>query len=384
MRRYTILTLLMVVIMCSNTITVFADTKSDLKILLGIAIDQDGKVVYAEDSELEAILSKIERIEYKNNQTRMLELSKQIVANEGISLAEKLESLDKEMKILVDAYTESFTSNQHPEVVLETLEKIRELESAMDYGQAQTATNFQLSDYIDPTPWEAEYYRLVENNEILSKETDIGSVKDGLLWPLNSNIYITSLYGLRRDPFEPEIYRWHRGLDIAAPMGTDILAQLNGVVSRVYTTETGGKSVEIIHTDGLITRYLHQSRTVVSPGQQVVQYQKIGEVGSTGRSTGPHLHIELIIDGTHYNPIALYGEAGRDALEKYLEGRQEYYAELNSGTTTPENENSTKTTYDSQIETFYDGDDYEEGEYIEIKLDENSVLEHIGIIKEKE
>ncbi|MBE7042973.1 MAG: M23 family metallopeptidase [Ruminococcaceae bacterium] len=112
---------------------------------------------------------------------------------------------------------------------------------------------------------------------------------------------ITSQFGERTDPLN-ESAAWHTGLDIAANTGTPIQASACGEV--IYAGELGGYglAVKICHPDGLVTLYGHCSELFVAQGQQVVAGDTIAAVGSTGRSTGPHLHFE-IIDGTQYlNP----------------------------------------------------------------------------------
>ncbi|MEM6521539.1 MAG: peptidoglycan DD-metalloendopeptidase family protein [Cyanobacteria bacterium P01_C01_bin.70] len=121
---------------------------------------------------------------------------------------------------------------------------------------------------------------------------------DGYMWPTQG--VLTSGYGWRWG-------RMHRGVDIAGPVGTPIYAAGAGVVVTSGWNSGGyGNMVDIRHPDGSLTRYAHNSRLMVSPGQQVRQGQQIAEMGSTGYSTGPHLHFEIHIpnQGT-VNPIAL-------------------------------------------------------------------------------
>lgn len=98
----------------------------------------------------------------------------------------------------------------------------------------------------------------------------------------------------------------HKGLDIAAPMGAPIVAAADGVVSYANWDDGGyGNLVELKHANGMKTLYAHASRLLVSEGQQIRQGQAIAEVGSTGRSTGPHLHFEVQLDSkTAVDPVA--------------------------------------------------------------------------------
>ncbi|MEN2993015.1 MAG: M23 family metallopeptidase [Bacteroidia bacterium] len=113
---------------------------------------------------------------------------------------------------------------------------------------------------------------------------------------------IVSGYGVRRDPFYKD-WRMHFGLDIAAPYGTPVRATAAGRI-RLASWDVGGYGlqVEIDHLNGLVTKYAHLSKTVVQPGQYVRRNQIIGYVGSTGYSTAPHLHYEVIERGIKVNP----------------------------------------------------------------------------------
>lgn len=113
--------------------------------------------------------------------------------------------------------------------------------------------------------------------------------------------YIGSGFGWRTDPFTGEMSR-HEGIDFAAPLGTPIHAAAGGVVGLAEHHPVWGNVVEIDHGKGLMTRYAHASRLTVSAGALVRRGQKIAEVGTTGRSTGPHLHFEVHSQGVPQNP----------------------------------------------------------------------------------
>ena len=113
----------------------------------------------------------------------------------------------------------------------------------------------------------------------------------------------TSGYGTRTDPFRGGSAR-HQGIDLASPVGTPIYATADGVVSAAGWNNGGyGNLIKIDHGRGIETRYGHLSAILVSPGQHVVRGQQIARMGSTGRSTGSHLHYEVRIDGNAVNPI---------------------------------------------------------------------------------
>lgn len=113
--------------------------------------------------------------------------------------------------------------------------------------------------------------------------------------------WTTSAFGYRKDPFTGK-RKFHHGYDIAARTGTPIYATADGVVRRIIDQPGYGKTVEIDHGYGYRTRFAHNSRIYVKKGQRVKRYQKIAAVGNTGRSTGPHLHYEVILDGVPVNP----------------------------------------------------------------------------------
>jgi murein DD-endopeptidase MepM/ murein hydrolase activator NlpD len=113
----------------------------------------------------------------------------------------------------------------------------------------------------------------------------------------------TSGYGIRSDPFRGGAAR-HAGIDLAAPIGTPIYATADGTVSNAgYNSGGYGNLIKLDHGRGIETRYGHLSAILVSAGQHITRGQLIGRMGSTGRSTGSHLHYEVRIDGRAVNPI---------------------------------------------------------------------------------
>ena len=114
---------------------------------------------------------------------------------------------------------------------------------------------------------------------------------------------LTSGYGVRSDPFRGAA-AMHAGLDLAGPSGTPIHATADGVVAVAGFNRGGyGNLVKINHGRGIETRYAHMLSLNVTPGQRITRGQVIGRMGSTGRSTGSHLHYEVRIDGRAVNPI---------------------------------------------------------------------------------
>lgn len=129
--------------------------------------------------------------------------------------------------------------------------------------------------------------------------------------------FISSHYGKRRDPFSK---RWghHSGVDLAAWYGTPVIATSGGTVTYAAYKAGYGRVVEVDHGNGFVTRYGHLRKVVVKKGQSVTIETKLGETGSTGRSTGPHVHYEIWFDGKTVNPVPFI-KASNDVLK--IQGR---------------------------------------------------------------
>jgi murein DD-endopeptidase MepM/ murein hydrolase activator NlpD len=115
-------------------------------------------------------------------------------------------------------------------------------------------------------------------------------------------------YGWRKDPIHGG-REFHRGIDIVAPAGTEIRAPADGVIVRSGRFPQLGRSLDIAHGFGFVTRYAHMSELRVRAGERVRRGDVIGLVGSTGRSTGPHLHYEVFRDGRRVNPWSYLGQS---------------------------------------------------------------------------
>ena len=124
--------------------------------------------------------------------------------------------------------------------------------------------------------------------------------------PINiKDFTMSSGYGYRRDP----VYgaqRFHEGLDFAAPTGTEVYATADGIVEIADRKGGYGNMIDITHGYNYLTRYAHLSKIIVSEGDEVKRGQLIGYVGSTGKSTGPHLHYEVRFKDEPQNPVNYY------------------------------------------------------------------------------
>lgn len=119
-----------------------------------------------------------------------------------------------------------------------------------------------------------------------------------------ANGFIRSGFGKRLSPFSRRV-SFHEGVDFAVPYGSEVLVTGNGVVSEVKWSRSYGLMVEVTHGSGFVTRYAHLSKAMVKEGQEVCTGQRIGLVGSTGRSTGPHLHYEVLAENKYVDPLKM-------------------------------------------------------------------------------
>ena len=125
------------------------------------------------------------------------------------------------------------------------------------------------------------------------------STRTPAAWPCRG--WISSNYGWRNSPFSGA-RQFHKGIDLTARMGQPVYAPADGLVTYSAAFGTYGNFVAINHGYGMVTRYGHLSRMRVKPGELVKRGQLIANIGNTGRSTGPHLHYEVLLNGIHVNP----------------------------------------------------------------------------------
>jgi len=118
--------------------------------------------------------------------------------------------------------------------------------------------------------------------------------------------FISSYFGERADPFDG-LEAFHKGVDFAGSAGSPVTAVAAGVVTWAGERTGYGKLVEINHGDGFTTRYAHNERTLVTVGQTVKRGESVALMGSTGRSTGPHVHFEVLRNGRQVDPLSFIG-----------------------------------------------------------------------------
>lgn len=132
----------------------------------------------------------------------------------------------------------------------------------------------------------------------------LASIPRGL--PVNG--YITDGFGMRRNPFNGEGREVHEGLDIAVDFGTPVAATADGLVIYAAPHAGYGNLVIVYHSNGITSRYGHLSRIAVEAGQRVKRGDQVGNVGSTGRSTGPHVHYEIRENDQSVDPLRYAGQ----------------------------------------------------------------------------
>lgn len=179
-----------------------------------------------------------------------------------------------------------------------------------------TATDANLSEqeaaklqHEEDIKAQEEYIKELEEIERKRKEQEallqnaIGKYDgSGMMWPVPGYSRISSSFGYRSDPFTGE-KSYHSGTDIPAPTGTKIVAAYKGQVAWSYYSSSAGNWIGIDHGNGLYTVYMHMSKLLVKEGQMVNTGDVIGLCGSTGRSTGPHLHFSVRLNGNYVEPL---------------------------------------------------------------------------------
>lgn len=204
-------------------------------------------------------------------------------------LNEAKDALDNEQQAM-----ETLIASKQEEIgVFES--DIKNKEAAIAEYEAMIAEQDQIIKDLEAAIL-AEKKRLLEENR-KAIVYDGGQFK----WPAPSYTRISDDYGWRTHPILG-IKQFHNGVDMAAPSGSPILAAYDGEVVKASYSATMGNYIMIDHGDGLITIYMHASALLVSEGQMVARGEQIAKVGSTGRSTGPHLHFTVRKDGSYVSP----------------------------------------------------------------------------------
>ncbi|MBQ7564423.1 MAG: peptidoglycan DD-metalloendopeptidase family protein [Lachnospiraceae bacterium] len=203
-----------------------------------------------------------------------------------LTTKENLQNEQEAMQILITNKEEEIAAYEND---------ISNKEAAVREYEAEIAAQDQIIKDLEATIL-AEKKRLLEQNKK-------AIVYDGgkFAWPAPDYTRISDEYGMRMHP-TLGIEKFHSGIDLASPSGSRILAAYDGEVVAANYSASMGNYVMIDHGDGLYTIYMHASKLLVSEGQLVVRGEQIAKVGSTGRSTGPHLHFGVRLDGEYVSP----------------------------------------------------------------------------------
>ncbi len=172
-----------------------------------------------------------------------------------------------------------------------------------------------------------EYFKFITDDGYVDYFNRAGkNVKKSILKTPLDGARISSNFGMRKHPISG-FNKMHKGVDFAAPTGTPIYAGGNGIVEYVGSNGGYGKYIRIRHNNGYKTAYAHLSnyKKGISKGVRINQGEVIGYVGSTGNSTGPHLHYEIIYQNKHINPLKLKLPSGKILEGKELEKFKEEY-----------------------------------------------------------
>ena len=196
------------------------------------------------------------------------------------------------------------------EILVELASNQKELEaSGAMYEQLEAEVRQQITETqaaYEAALADEEAQRQIE---VARQEAASGSIStpsspssSGFIYPLGASGFVTDAYGYRYHPIYGD-YKFHPAVDFAVPQGTPIYATKSGTVTAATYNEYNGYYVAINHNDGYTSLYAHMTNFVVSVGQTVSQGEVIGYVGSTGYSTGPHMHFEITYGGASVNPI---------------------------------------------------------------------------------
>lgn len=239
------------------------------------------------------------RLKELNEAAKEMEEAKVGLENEKIALEASKIELEETSKKLVEAGAEA---DKLLKKLIATGEEYQKLLDEAERKESETASTIDKLEYAYDEAKEREYQQWLASQKPTSNGAS-SNVVDGITWlmPIDYD-YFSSPFGYRWHPIYGD-WRFHYGVDLSAPQGTPIVASRSGVVTTTdYEAGGAGYYVSINHMDGFATRYLHMTHYIVSPGQYVAAGQVIGYCGSTGGSTGPHLHFSVYYNGVAVNP----------------------------------------------------------------------------------
>ncbi len=277
------------------------------------AMEEDGKLSYwsvlfkaNSFSDFLDRLSMIEEIAAAD-QRRIKELNDaaKVVEEAKIGLENEKIALEASRKEMESASAELEKSREEADKLLKQLiatgEEYQKLLDEAERKESQTAGKLDSLESAYDAAKEREYQEWLASQPPVQTGGSANTV-DGVTWlmPINYTRF-SSPFGYRIHPIYGD-WRFHYGVDLSAPQGTPIYATRGGRVTYATYDSSSGYYVSINHLDGFVSKYLHMTHYIVSPGQYVAAGQIIGYCGSTGASTGPHLHFSLYYNGSAVNP----------------------------------------------------------------------------------
>ena len=291
------------------SVNIFANTVDDIRDLLGQERYDD---TFTKE-EINLVIKQYEMMEKANIHVKMYEIGKEIDIDSEVKA--EYDRLEKELEVASDTLANNFMGGEPLDLVLKNKSKLEtvlfEIDSLRDLG-------FNIDVEYVSNIWSDKFEEVQEFIKEMSEVQEIGEVGKDMDVPFNGTFVIYSPYGMRLNKITYDNVEMHHGIDFDVPIGTQVMAQWNGVVSKIYKTETGGNTVEITHHKNLKTVYSHLGGIKVKVGQEVKQYEMIGVTGETGVMAQPHLHFAVYLDGESINPIYLYGLEGLNAMKTYV------------------------------------------------------------------
>lgn len=273
---------------------------SDMKLRIKFFYE-NGKVTALESilsgDNLEDILTRTEYIQNITDYDRK-KLDELVKTKNSIILIEN--QLETEKKELLELKDSEIAQKDNIEELIK--EKQKELEDTNSKINTSSKELKKLQE--EQKKQEAEIAAI--ERAILARGNSGRILSGGLIWPCPDSKRITSNFGSRKSPTKGAS-TYHEGIDIGAPTGTKVIAAASGEVVISKYSYSGGNYIMIDHGSGIFTVYMHLSKRSCDVGTEVKQGQKIGEVGSTGYSTGPHLHFGIRKNGKYVNPLTFVG-----------------------------------------------------------------------------
>lgn len=239
------------------------------------------------------------RLEELNKAAKTVEEAKAGLVAEKAALEESKKELENTSTQLEGARAET---DELLKQLIATGEEFEQLIDKMEEKESQTAGKLDKLEYEYDKAKEKEYQEWLASQKPVY-DTGSSKVVDGITWLLPMKYdYFSSAFGYRWHPIHGD-WRFHYGVDLSAPKGRPIVAARSGMVTvAAYEAGGAGYYVNINHMDGYVTRYMHMTHFIVSKGQYVKAGEVIGYCGSTGASTGPHLHYGVYYNGVAVNP----------------------------------------------------------------------------------